>query len=112
MNSGEHLFAVMYVVNALLALASLIAIEVFLRRLRRSEPQVHKDLGEPLVFTNNTGLNTLRAVGFLFLRRYRGLPDASVRKLGSFALAVLLFTLAVGGITALYFSVFPGAPSI
>jgi hypothetical protein len=109
---SSNAFAVMYVINAVLAMASLAFLEVFLRRLKRSEPRVHQTLGEPLVFTNNTGLNTIRAVWFLLSRQYRSLGDERARKLGGVALGLLLSALALGAITTLYFAMFPGKPSI
>lgn len=110
--SGTDLFAALYIVNALIALGGLIAVEVFLRSLRVCAPEVHRELGEPSVFANNTGLNTIRAVGFLLFRKHRVLPDRRARRLGDIAFAVLVSSLVTGGIAAVCFSIYLGRPSI
>lgn len=99
--SSENLFTVMYFVNAALALICLIVFECFLRCLKASQPKVHEALGEPSIFTNNTGLNTLRAVVFLFRRKYRHFSDDRLKLFGDFALATTAFVLVVGGATTL-----------
>ena len=108
--SGERLFALTYFINAFLVLTTLVSLEIFLRNLREKEPDVHRALGSPLIFGNNTGINMIRAVVFLFRRKYAGLSDNHLKVMGGFSLGVMVFSLVIGGATTLYFLVFPGEP--
>ena len=105
---SKNAFVVMYVLNAVLALSCLGTIHLLLSRLRREHSVVHKALGEPSLFQNNTVSNGLRVLGFLLTRKYREVPDEHVRKLGSIALALLVTVLATGVVTTMLF--FPWLP--
>lgn len=101
-------FATMYVLNGLFILAWLITVELLLGRLRREHSAVHKQLGEPSLFSNNTISNGLRVLGFVLTGKYRAVPDEYVRKLGNLARGLLLIVLATGAVTTtLFFSQSP-----
>ena len=99
----QNPFVVMYVLNGLVALAWLICVELLLSRLRHGHSVVHKELGEPSLFSNNTVSNGLRVVRFLLARKYRSIPDERVRKLGGIALALLLIVFATSAFTTTLF---------
>src|SRR5579872_4740209 len=98
------LVVVMYAVSMGFVLAWLILMGTLLGHLKRHHASVHRNLGEPSLFWNNTLRSSALVLCFLVTRRYRAIPDARVRKLGDFALALLVFMLVAGvAFTAVFY---------
>ena len=100
------LVVVVYAVSVAFALAWLIFMGILLGYLKRHHASIHRNLGEPSLFWNNTVRSSALVLCFLVTRRYRSIPDARIQRLGDFALALLVMMLVAGAAvtTVLYIS--------
>jgi len=80
-------FAVLFVS----CFGGLIAIKTFQSRLRRLHTATWEQLGKPGVFLNNSPLNSIRFLRFMWRKDYKSLPDKNTVTFGRMLRAFLIF---------------------